>query len=817
MTGFVSHDVRYAFRNLRKTPGFVAVVCGVMALGIGATSAVFTVVNAVLLRPLPYEQAQRLLEIHESPDGLNPMPVAYPNYLDWKQESRSFQSMAFAAAFPRLIPDAVGAQRVPMAYVSGNFFETYRVKAAIGRTFTEAEDSPEATPVAVLDHGYWKEHFGGDPGVIGRPLRTDEEVYTIIGVLPEFNYYRRPKIYVPVSHGFLMFGFKGRENHNAASVTGRLKDGVTIEQARADILQIAARLEKAYPKSNSGLTAHVVSLHESIAGWARKTVLMFFVAVGFLLLLACVNVANMMLARSTSRMKEISIRSALGASQGRIGRQLLTESLILSVGGALIGLVVARIMVPALARLAPDSMAAGLTQPDWRVFAFTAAAGMLAGILFGIAPAVQAMRVDVNHTLKEGGRSAVQSGHPRLRDALVVAQVSIALVLLFGAGLLTRSLYNVMNEDPGFRTSGILTVKVSLPGGSANLGRLCARHGALLDEIRALPGVRNASSISFTPFKDGNSNAVVIPEGYEIPANGNMPSADYRAASPEYFATLGIPILKGRAFAKADGVTPEIDGDKIMEWFGKAEYRVVINQAMARQFWPSKDPIGRRFRFGPPSMNGPMMTVVGVAGDARHVSVERAPGPMLYMSSWMYPFSEQTLLVQTAGDPQSVIPAIRKTILMREAGAAVSEPRALDGVISDASSGRRANLRLMAAFASLALILAALGIYGVIAYSVGQRRQEFGVRMALGATPARLVGSVLGHGARLALVGVAIGIAVSAWLAHLIASMLYGVLPTDPVTLAAVTVLLLIAGLAASAIPAARATRVDPSEALRSE
>jgi len=815
MTGFISQDVKYALRNLRRTPGFVAVVCCVLALGIGATSAVFTVVNAVLLRPLPYEQAQRLLEIHESPDGLSPMPVAYPNYLDWKKESRSFQSLAFATAFPRLIPSADGAQRVPMAYVSANFFETYRVKAALGRTFTDAEDSPGAAPVAVLDHGYWKEQFGGDPGVIGRALRTDEEVYTIIGVLPQFNHYRRAKIYVPVPNGFTMFGLNARDNHNAASVTGRLKDGVTLEQARADIKQIAARLEKAYPKSNNGLTAHVVSLHDSIAGWARKTVLMFFAAVGFLLLLACVNVANMMLARSTSRTKEISIRSALGASQARIGRQLLTESLILSLSGALIGLALARLMVPALARLAPDSLAAGLTQPDWRILAFTAAAGMLAGLLFGIAPAIQAMRVDVNHALKEGGRSAVHAGHPRLRNALVVAQVAIALVLLFGAGLLTRSLYNVMSEDPGFRTAGILTMKVSLPGGVANLGQLCARHGEVLDRIRAVPGVRNAASISFTPFSRDNSNAAIIPEGYEVPASGKVPSADYRSASPEYFATLGIPILKGRGFTKADGVTPGIEAEKIMEWFSAAEYKVVINQAMARRFWPAQDPIGRRFRFGPPSMKGAMMTVVGVAGDARHLSVERAAGPMFYMSSWMYPFPEQTVLVHAAVDPQSLIPAIRKTILAREAGAAISEPRSLDGLVTDATSARRANLRLMAAFAALALLLAALGIYGVIAYSVGQRRQEFGVRMALGATPAHVLGAVLGLGARLALIGVAIGIAASIWLARLISTMLYGVKPADPLTLTAVAVLLLAAALAASALPALRATRVDPSDALR--
>ncbi len=817
MTGNLFQDVKYALRNLRKTPGFAAVVCGVLALGIGATTSLFTVVNGVLLRPLPFAQSERLAEIHESPGGRDTISVAYLDYLDWRKESRSFESLAFAAVMPRLLQTADGSRDVPFAYVTGNFFDTYRVKAALGRALNEADDTPNAAPVAVLDNGFWREHFGGDPSVIGRTLRTDEEIYTIAGVLPEFSYYRRAKVYVSTSHAPDMLGFKQRHNHNRSSVTGRLKDGVTFEQAREDLKRIAGNLEKAYPKSNAGISVYLVSQHEWVAGWARKTVLMLFAAVGFLLLLACVNVANMMLARSTARAKEISIRSALGASQTRIGQQLITESLLLSSTGALLGLVLARFMVPALARLAPDSLSAGLTQPDWRVFAFSALAGILAGVLFGIAPAVQAIRVDVNHVLKEGGRSAVQAGHPRLRNALVVAQVSIALVLLAGAGLLTRSLYNLMNESPGFRTSGILAVKVSLPGGPANLGKLATRFGELRERVAAVPGAQSVASSSFTPFSPGNSSANIIPEGYVIPADGSVPAAEYRTVAPEYFATMGIPILKGRSFTKADGVMPGVSIQQVYEWFATAEYQVVINQAMARRFWPGQDPIGRRFRYGPPSMKGAMMTVAGLCGDTRLQALDRPPEPVFYVSNWMYPWPEQTLLIQTSGDPHSLTSAVRKTILAQEPGAVIAEPATLEGVISGTTAERRANIRLMGAFAGLALILAALGIYGVIAYSVGQRRQEFGVRMALGATPALLVRSVLGLGARLALIGVVIGIAASAWLARLISTMLYGVPPTDPLTLAVVAALLLVAGLAASALPAARATRVDPSEALRAE
>jgi len=817
MTGFLFQDVKYALRNLRKTPGFVAVVCGVLALGIGATTALFTVVNGVLLRPLPFAQSERLAEIHESSGGRGAISVAYLDYLDWRKESRSFQSLAFACVLPRLLQSTDGSRNTPFAYVSGNFFETYRVKAALGRTFTEAEDTPGAAPVAVLDNGFWKEQFGADPSVIGRTIRTDEEVYTIAGVLPAFDHYRRAKIYVPVSHSPALLGLNRRENHNSAAVTGRLKDGVTFDQAREDLKRIAANIEKAYPKSNSGITVNVVSQHEWVAGWARKTVLMLFAAVGFLLLLACVNVANMMLARSTSRTREISIRSALGASQSRIGSQLLTESLLLALTGALLGLVLARFMVPALARLAPDSLSAALTQPDWRIFAFSAIAGVLAGVLFGIAPAVQAMRVDVNHVLKEGGRSAAHAGHPRLRNALVVAQVSIALVLLAGAGLLTRSLYNLMNENPGFRTSGILAVKVSLPGGPANLGRLATRFGELRERVATVPGAQSVASTSFTPFSGGNSSANIVPEGYVIPADGSVPSAEYRTVSPDYFSTMGLPILKGRGLTKAHGVLPDVSIKQVYEWFATAEYQIVVNQAMAHRLWPGQDPIGRRFRYGPPSMKGALMTVVGLCGDTRLQALDRPPEPMFYVSAWMYPWPEQTLLIQTSGDPKSLSSAVRKTILAQESGAVISEPATIEGVLSETTAARKANLRLMGAFAALALLLAALGIYGVIAYSVGQRRQEFGVRMALGATPTRVVRSVLGLGARLALIGVLIGIAASAWLARLISTMLYGVPPTDPITLAAVAALLLIAGLAASAIPALRATRVDPSEALRAE
>jgi putative ABC transport system permease protein len=474
-------------------------------------------------------------------------------------------------------------------------------------------------------------------------------------------------------------------------------------------------------------------------------------------------------------------------------------------------------MVPALARLAPDSLSAALTHPDWRVFAFTALAGILAGVLFGIAPAFHAMRVDVNHVLKEGGRSAVQSGHPRLRNALVVAQISIALVLLAGAGLLTRSLYNLMNESPGFRTAGILAVKVSLTGGSGDLGRFATRLGELRERVAALPGVQSVASTSFTPFSGGNSSANIIPEGYVIPADGSVPAAEYRTVAPEYFVTMGIPILRGRVFTKADGIMPGISIKEVYQWFATAEYQVVVNQEMARRFWPGQDPVGRRFRFGPPSMKGALMTVAGLCGDTRLQALDRPPEPMFYISSWMYPWPENTILIQTAGLPQSLTSAVRKTILAQEPGAVVSEPSTLEGALSETTSARRSNLRLMTAFAGLALVLAMLGIYGVIAYSVGQRRQEFGVRMALGATPALLVRSVLGLGARLALIGVAIGIAASVWLARLISAMLYGVSPTDPFTLAAVAALLLAGSLAASALPAARATRVDPSEALRAE
>jgi putative ABC transport system permease protein len=705
---------------------------------------------------------------------------------------------------------------VPVAYVTANFFETYGVQAAMGRTFTEADDTPSAPDVAVLDRGFWKDRFGGDAAIVGKTLQLDTRTVTIVGVLPDFPWHREAKVYVPVSNGRISAMLNSRENHNASSVTGRLKRGVTLEQGYADLAAIEARLAKAYPGSNRDLGIHAVSLQEWVSGGSRRTILILFGAVAVLLMLACVNVANMMLARSVSRTREFSVRLALGASQSALVRQLLTECLLLGVGGALLGLLLSKLMLPALSSLVPASIAPRLDASNLAVFSFTALAGIASALIFGVAPAFAASRVDLHHSLKERSASG-SGGHARLRGGLVIAQVSLALVLLAGAGLLLRSLARLLGEDPGFRTEQLLAMNVSLAGGGQDLARLAARFAAMEERIRVLPGIAQVASTSIAPMSNSNSNAQLVPEGFEIRPGVPIPSADYRATSQEYFDTMGIRILKGRVYSKADGVMPAVGLNEVLKWFATANYQVVVNEEMARRLWPGQDPLGRRFRFGPPSMKGALMTVCGVAADTRQRGLDHAPQPMFYMSSWMYPWDDQTFVIRTASDPAALTQALRRTLLAAEPSAVVAEPRTIDGIVREQTVSRRSNLYMMAAFAGLALLLAAIGIYGVVAYAASQRRREFALRIALGATSARVMRSVLGDASKLILAGVAVGLVAAIWLSKLIAGLLYGVKPADPWSYFGAAALLLVSGLAATLGPAWRAAAADPAESLRAD
>jgi putative ABC transport system permease protein len=583
-------------------------------------------------------------------------------------------------------------------------------------------------------------------------------------------------------------------------------------------------LEQQYPGSNKGNSVDLVSLHESVSGWARHTLLILFGAVAFLLLIACANVANLMLARAISREKEIAIRVALGAGRGQIVRQLLVESSALGLLGGLLGLLIAPICVQALMWLVPESLAPGLTAPDWRVLGFTLTVSILTALLFGLFPALQMTRIDILSAMKEGGRTSMQgSGRSRLRSGLVVAQVALALVLLVGTGLLVRSLYRILGEDPGFRTSGILTLQVTIPGGFAQNCSLktVLKFEEMVRQVEQQPGVLAAGSVSYLPMTGENSNADIQPEGYITPPSGAMPNADYHGASPGYFSAMGIPLLKGRLYSASDGVIPESVGggylEGLLKWFRSTPFVCVVSQEMARRFWQGQDPIGKRFRFGPPSLQGPWVTVLGVVGNSRPRGLDQAPPPEFYFSPWQRPFEEQAIVVRTSGDPASLVKDVRARILSVDRNVILARAKTMEQIVRDTTTWERANLRLMGGFAALALLLATVGIYGVMAYSVNQRQREFGIRMALGASPAGLLRLVVGQGARLAGMGVALGVLVSLALSRVMTSLLYGTRPTDPLTYTMVSLLMLTIAVLAAALPARRAAQVDPMITLRSE
>ncbi len=816
-------DLKYACRSLRINPIFTCVVSCVLALGIGANTALFTVVNKVLLEPLPFYESERLVDVHETKNGWGFSP-SYPNFQDWCRMSRSFESLAFALIYRQTLPGESGAERIPVAFVSGSFFHTYRLQPSIGRLFADTEDRQGAEPVAVLAQDFWKTRLGADPGILGKTITLEQQVYTIIGVLPDFPYRDHADVFVAIAPAAEQLGMHMREQHMGGGfATGRLRPGVKMDQVRAEMRIIAAQLERQYPGSNRGNSADVASLHESISGRTRHTLSILFGAVAFLLLIACANVANLMLARAVSREKEVAIRVALGAGRGQIIGQLLMESSLLGLLGGFLGLLMAPFCVDALVWLVPNSMAPGLASPDFRVLCFTFAVSVLTALLFGLAPALQSARIDILSALKEGGRTSSQgSGRSRLRSGLVMAQVALALVLLVGTGLLVRSLMRTLGEDPGFRTSGVLTLQVTVPGGfERNFSRRTVlKFEEMVRQVEQLRGVEACGSVSFMPMTGNNSNANLQPEGYIPPPSEDWPSADYHAASPGYFSAMGIPLLKGRLYSASDGEMPEsvVGGmDGLLKWFRSTRFVCVVNQELARQFWPGEDPVGRRFRFGPPSLQGPWVTVLGVVGNSRPRGLNRAPGPEFYFSPWQRPFDEETIVARTAGDPARLAKDVRDRILSVDRNLIISRARTMEQIVRDTTSSQRANLLLMGGFTGLALLLATVGIYGLMAYSVSQRQHEFAIRLALGASPAGLLRLVIGQGTRLAAMGVAVGMICSLIVARVMQGMLYVIRPTDPLTYVLVAVLMTAVTLFAAALGARRAGKVDPNMALRSE
>ena len=812
MLGTLWQDIRYGFRMLWKNPGFTVIAVVALALGISANTAIFSVVNATLLRPLPYKETERLVMVWNREPADDKAAVAPADFLDWRDRNTVFEQMASSRSWSFNLTHAGQPERILGAVANASLFPLLGVSPAVGRTFLPEEETSGSGRVVVLSHGIWQRLFGSNPGVIGQKLVLNGESFEVVGVMPaDFQYPQGAELWVPPRHivpesptaGGSVDPTKVRDNHYLR-VIARLKPQATLAQAKAEMETIARQLEQQYPETNTGFGMNLVPLREDLTGKIQPALVILFCAVGFVLLIACANVANLLLARATARRKEIAIRTALGASRWRVIRQLLTESVLLSVMGGGLGLLVALWGIPSLLAISPlDIRRVKEIGIDGQALGFTLLVSFLTGIIFGLAPALQASNPDLNESLKESARgSAGGVGRSRLRGLLVVAEVALSLLLLVSAGLMIRSFMRLQEVSPGFNADRVLTMQLTLsrPDYSEDRQR-AALLQQVLARIEAQPGVTSASATSTIPLGGGEVSRSFVVGGQPLPEPGKEPGAEYRAVAPHYFRTMGTPLLKGRDFTERDDAqSPGV---------------VMINETMARRFWPNEDPVGKTLTLV--SLEKEPREIVGVVGDVRHFGLDAGAEAEMYVPYLQRPMPGVTLMIQSASAPGDVTAAVRNAVLEADRNLPVYNIRSMEEILADSVSSRRFNMLLLGIFAAIALVLAAVGIYGVMAYSVTQRTHEIGIRMALGAGRRDILKLVVGQGMILTLIGVCVGLAASLALTRLMASLLYGVTATDPLTFTGVSLLLTVIALLACYVPARRATKVDPMVALRYE
>jgi len=809
-------DLRYGVRMLVRSPCFTAVAVLTLALGIGANTALFSIVNGVLLNPLPYPSPTQLVEVAAKAPPFSESSVSYPNFLDCVRENHSFEALAAYRQNDFNLTGSGEVERVKATQVSASFFPLLGVKPLIGRNFTAEEDKRRAAPVVMLSGGFWKTKFGGSPEILGKTLTLDGVGYTVIGVIPanfyfccETTNFRLGDVYVPIG-AWSNRWFYQRSDHMGTFAVGRLKPGVTLEQARADMDGVARNLAVAYPDTDKKEGIELASLKERMVKDAKPMLVMLFAAVGFVLLIACVNMANLLLARSTGRAREFAIRAALGATQKRVIRQLLTESVLLAIAGGALGLLLAGWGTQAALKILPEALPrANNVGLDSHVLIFTFAISVLAGVVFGLVPAFRTSRPDLQGTLKEGGRGAGGARH-RTQDLFVMVEMALAVVLLIGAGLTIRSLAHLWSADPGFNAHNVLGLGVALPASMAKLppDQFRASLVQLRDTIAAVPGVKAVSSEDGAiPFNDDDEIPFWI-EGRPKPATqSEMDSTLFYLVSPAYLKVMQIPLLRGRFFAENDNA--------------RAPHVGVIDENFAQKYFPNENPIGKRVNF---AVFDEPIEIVGVVGHVMQFGLD-SPGPVkiaLYVPVVQLPDNDLTetiagFMVRTQTPEYASAAAIQGAIGKMNSEQIAFNFESMDQAISDSLAARRFAMILLGVFAALALMLASIGIYGVMSHVAGQRTHEIGIRVALGAQRSDVLKIVLGQGARLALFGVAIGLAVTAGLTRLMTALLYGVSATDPLTFGGVAVLLTLVALAACYIPARRASRTDPMVALRYE